>query len=130
VDKRIAQTMSYLLRCPRSLVPKAMRACKYTLDESSHPTLQMVIRRSYAKATGGKLKSPPKIIDSAATTTVSPMTNVNRDDNNNADMQQPTSKENQTNDKQMNNEQMMNDQTMNERTTMNKQTDNERSNER
>ncbi len=63
-----------------------MRACKYTLDESSHPTLQMAICRSYAKATGGKLKSPPKIIDkySAATTKVLPMTNVNRDDNNNA----------------------------------------------
>ena len=77
VDKRIAQTVSYLLRCPRSSVPEAMRACKYTLDESSHPTLQMAIRRSYAKATGGKLKSPPEIIDkySAATTTVSPMTN-------------------------------------------------------
>ncbi len=74
VDKRIAQTVSYLLRCPRSMVPEAMRACKYTLDESSHPTLQMAIRRSYAKATGGKLKSPPKIY-SAATTTVSPMTN-------------------------------------------------------
>ena len=77
VDKRIAQTVSYLLRCPRSSVPEAMRACKYTLDESSHPTLQMAIRRSYAKATGGKLKSPPEIIDkySAAATTVSPMTN-------------------------------------------------------
>jgi hypothetical protein len=54
-----------------------MRACKYTFDESSHPTLQMAIRRSYAKATGGKLKSPPEIIDkySASATTVSPMTN-------------------------------------------------------
>ncbi len=92
----------------------------------------MAIRRSYAKATGGKLKSPPEIIDkySAATTTVLPMTNVNRDDNNNADMQQPTSKENQTNDKRMNNEQTMNDQTMNEQTTMNKRTDNEQSNDR
>jgi hypothetical protein len=107
-----------------------MRACKYTLDESSHPTLQMAIRRSYAKATGGKLKSPPEIIDSAATTKVSPMTNVNRDDNNNTDTQQPTLKENQTNDKRMNNEQTMNEQSQNERTTMNKQTNNERSNKR
>jgi hypothetical protein len=55
---------------------------------------------------------------------------VDRDDNNNADMQQPTSKERQTNDKHMNNEKRMNDQTMNERTTMNKQTDDEQSNER
>jgi hypothetical protein len=113
-------------------VPEAMRACKYTLDESSHPKLQMAIRRSYAKATGGKLKSPPEIIDkySAATTIVSLMTNVNRDDNNNADTQRPTSKENQTNDKRMNNEQTMKNQTMNEQTTMNKRTDNKRSNER
>ncbi len=89
----------------------------------------MAIRCSYAKATGGKLKSPPEIY-SAATTTVSPITNVNRDDNNNAVTQQPTSKEKQTNDKQINNEQTMNDQTVNEQTTMNKRTNDERSNER
>ncbi len=38
---------------------------------------------------------------------------VDRDNNNNADTQQPTSKENQTNDKRMNNEQTMNKRLMN-----------------
>jgi hypothetical protein len=35
VDVRIAHTLAYLLRCPRSSVPEAMRACKFTLDESA-----------------------------------------------------------------------------------------------
>ena len=77
VDKRIGHTVSYLLRCPRSSVPKAMRACKYTLDESGDPAKQTAIRHSYAKDTRGKLKSPPEVIDTltAAMTTVSPLTN-------------------------------------------------------
>ena len=55
VDVRIAHTVAYLLRCPRSLVPEAMRACKFTLDESASRSKQMTIRRSFAKkATGGR----------------------------------------------------------------------------
>jgi hypothetical protein len=67
---------AYLLRCPRSSVPEGMRACKFTLDESENRSKQMTIRRSLA-AQNGKLAPPPNVIDTmtAATTTVSPLTN-------------------------------------------------------
>jgi hypothetical protein len=48
VDVRIAHTVAYLLRCSRSSVPEAMRACKFTLDESENRSKQMTIRRSLA----------------------------------------------------------------------------------
>ena len=48
VDVRIAHTVAYLLRCPRSSVPEAMRACKFTLDESENRSTQVTIRRSLA----------------------------------------------------------------------------------
>ena len=62
MDVRIAHTVAYLLRCPRSSVPEAMRACKFTLDESASRSKQMTIRRSFAKkATGGKLVPLPDV---------------------------------------------------------------------
>ncbi len=73
--------VAYLLQCPRSSVPEAMRACEFTLDESENRPKQMTIRRSLAaqKATGGKLAPHPHpdVIDTvtAGTTTVSPLTN-------------------------------------------------------
>ena len=75
MDVRIAHTVAYLLRCPRSSVPEAMRACKFSLNESESRSRQMTIRRSFAK------KAPPDIIDTAtaATTTVSPLTTVRGD---------------------------------------------------
>ena len=48
MDVRIAHTVAYLLRCSRSSVPEAMRACKFTLDESENRSKQMTIRRSLA----------------------------------------------------------------------------------
>ncbi len=77
VDVRIAHTVAYLLQCPRSLVPEAMRACKFTLDKSASRSKQMAIRRSFVKSTGGKLFPPHDVIDgaTAGTTTVSPLTN-------------------------------------------------------
>jgi hypothetical protein len=78
VDVRVAHTVTFLLRCPRSSVPEAMRACKYTFDESASRSKQMAIRRSFAKATGGELVAPPDVILAAVTatmTTVSPLTN-------------------------------------------------------
>ena len=78
VDERVAHTVAFLLRCPGSSVPEAMRACKYTLEEIGDPAKQMVIRRSFAKATGGTAKTPPpNVIDAltVGTTTVSPLTN-------------------------------------------------------
>ena len=43
VDVCIAHTVAYLLQCPRSLVPEAMRVCKFTLDESENRPKQMTI---------------------------------------------------------------------------------------
>ncbi len=60
MDVRIAHTVVYLLRCPRSSVPEAIWACKFTLDKSASQSKQMMIRRSFAKkATGGKFAPPP-----------------------------------------------------------------------
>ena len=80
VDVRIAHTVAYLLQCPRSSVPEAMQACKFTLDESENRSKQMTICHSLAaqKATGGKVAPPPPyVIDTvtAAATTVLPLTN-------------------------------------------------------
>ena len=54
VDVCIAHTMAYLLRCPLSSVPEAMRASKFSLNESESRSRQMTIRRSFAK------KPPPR----------------------------------------------------------------------
>ena len=78
MDERIAHTVTFLLRCPGSTVPEAMRACKFSLEESLHPAKQMAVRRSFAKASAGKAVAPPDVIVAAATattTTVSPLTN-------------------------------------------------------
>jgi hypothetical protein len=37
-----------------------MWACKYTLEDSADQSMQMAIRRSFAKATGGKEIAPPQ----------------------------------------------------------------------
>jgi hypothetical protein len=77
VDERIAHTVTFLLRCPGSTVPEAMRACKFSLEESLHPAKQMAVRRSFAKASAGKAVAPPDVIDAltVGTMTVSPLTN-------------------------------------------------------
>ncbi len=77
-DPRVERTVAYLLRCPRSTVPEAMRASKFSLAENSHPTKQMAVRRAYGKASGGKTKPPPTNLvetSTAGTLTVSPLTN-------------------------------------------------------
>jgi hypothetical protein len=76
MDECIAHTVAFMLWCPGSLVPEAMWASKYSLEESGNPVIQMAIRRSFAKATGGTLKAPSVVIDAltAATTTVLPLT--------------------------------------------------------
>jgi hypothetical protein len=58
VEVHSAHTVAYLLRCPRSLVLEAMRVCKFSLEESGNPAKQMALRRSFSKATGGKLVPP------------------------------------------------------------------------
>ena len=77
VDERIAHTVAFILRCPGLLVPEAMRACIFTLEESGNPAKQMAVHRSFAaKATNGKLVAPPNVINelTVGTTTVLPLT--------------------------------------------------------
>ena len=57
-DKRIATTVAFILKCPASTVPQAMRACKFSDKESKHAGMQMAVRRARDKALAGK-KSPP-----------------------------------------------------------------------
>ena len=80
VDKRIGRTVAYLLRFPRSTVPEAMQACKFSDKESKHTRKQMAVRRAGEKANSAKRKSPPppNVVDASTvgTTTVSPMTST------------------------------------------------------
>ena len=78
MDERITRTVTFLLRCPGSSVPEAMRACKFSMEESVHTVNQMAVRRSFSKANGGKAIDPPPNVIKAltvGTTTVSPLTN-------------------------------------------------------
>ena len=68
-DGRVPHAVAFLLRCRGAKVPEAMRAAKFTLKESLDTTKQMAIRRAYAKAIGGKTKSPFSVsVDAAANT--------------------------------------------------------------
>ncbi len=51
VDKPIGRTIAYLLRCPRSTVPEAMRACKFSDKESMYARKQMAVHRADSNAT-------------------------------------------------------------------------------
>ena len=80
VDKRIQRTVAYLLRCPRSSVPEAMRACKFSDKESSNAGKHMAVRRAREKAASGKrIPPPPNVIDTSTVgvSTVSPITGAN-----------------------------------------------------
>jgi len=59
-DKRIATTVAFILKCPASTVPQAMRACKFSDKESKHAGMQMAVRRARDKALAGKKRPPPK----------------------------------------------------------------------
>ena len=77
VDERITRTVAILLRCPGLLVPETMWAGKLFLEESGNPAKQMAVRRSFAKANGGKAIAPPPSVINALTvgmTTVLPLT--------------------------------------------------------
>ena len=75
-DARIGHAVQFLLRCQGAKVPEAMRAVKFTLEESSDATKQMAVRRAYTKAIGGKTKSPfPESVDAVTNnSSLSPLT--------------------------------------------------------
>jgi hypothetical protein len=60
VDKRIKRTVAYLLRCPRSSVPEAMRACKFSDKESKDARKQMAVHRADSNATTNQLRDQQK----------------------------------------------------------------------
>ena len=59
-DKCIATTVAFILKCPASTVPQAVRACKFSDKESKHAGMQMAVRRARDKALAGKKRPPPK----------------------------------------------------------------------
>ena len=70
--KRIEHTTTYLLRCPASTVPEAMRASRFINMESSNSAKQMAVIDAKKNAT-----PPNTIIDSSTlvgTSKVSPLT--------------------------------------------------------
>ena len=70
VDTRIAKAAAFKLRCKSASIPEAMRACKFTLAESSNPAKQMAIRRAYEKAIGGKTKATLVSVSLSATSDI------------------------------------------------------------
>ena len=60
VDKRIECTITYLLRCPRSSVPEAMRACKFSDKESKDARKQMAVHRADSNATTNQQRDQQK----------------------------------------------------------------------
>jgi hypothetical protein len=56
-DKRIEHAVAFLLRCQGASVPEAMRAAKFTLEESLNTAKQMAVHCAYAKAIFGNTKS-------------------------------------------------------------------------
>ena len=76
MDEHVAHTVAYLLQGPQLLVPEAMQACKFTLEESLNlnHSKQMLINCAFDKATGGKLAEVHINALTTAMTTVSPLT--------------------------------------------------------
>ena len=75
-DVRTGHVVEFLLQCQGAKVPEAMRAAKFTLEESVDTTKQMAVRRAYTKATGGNPKSLfPVSVDAVTnTSSLSPLT--------------------------------------------------------
>ena len=61
VDVRIAHTVAYLLRCPRSSVPEAMRACKFSDKESKDARKQMAVHRADSNTTTNQQRDQQKL---------------------------------------------------------------------
>ncbi len=59
-DKHIRRVVRYLLRCPRSTVPEAMRACKFSDKESKDAGKQMAVHRTDSNATTNQQRDQQK----------------------------------------------------------------------
>jgi hypothetical protein len=79
VDKRIAHAVSFKLRCPEVSIPEAVRATKFTLEESLNTAKQMAFRRAYEKAIGAQKNVPSAVSVTKSKRTgssLSPMTEL------------------------------------------------------
>ncbi len=59
-DKCIRRTVPYLLRCPRSTVPEAMRVYKFSDKESKDARKQMAVHRTDSNATSNQRRDQQK----------------------------------------------------------------------
>ena len=75
-DVRTGHAVEFLLRCQGAKVPEAMRAAKFTLEESLDTTKQMAVRSASENAANGKrIALPPNLVEApTAALTVFPMT--------------------------------------------------------
>jgi hypothetical protein len=92
VDKRIKRTVAYLLRCPRSTVPEAMRACKFSDKESKDARKQMAVHRTDSNATTNQQRDQQKwvVVVVAIVTATAAATMVTRQRDGDTTTQQPT----------------------------------------
>ncbi len=91
-DKRIGRTVAYLLRCLRSTVPEAMRACKFSDKESKDAGKQMEVRRADSNTTTNQQRDQQKlaVLVAVIVTAVAAATMATRWRDGNATTQQPT----------------------------------------
>jgi hypothetical protein len=92
VDKRIKRTVAYLLRCPRSTVPEAMRVCKFSDKESKDARKQMAVHRADSNTTTNLQRDQQKlaVVVTAIVTAVAAATTTTRWRDGDATTQKPT----------------------------------------
>ena len=81
-----------LLRCPRSTVPEAMRACKFSDKESKDAGKQMAVHRADSNTTINQQSNQQKwaVAMAAIVTATAAVTTATRRRDGNATTQQPT----------------------------------------
>ncbi len=94
VDKRTKRTVAYLLRCPRSTVPEAMRVCRFSDKESKDARKQMAVHRADSNTTTNQRRDQQKwaVVVAAIVTATAAVTMATQQRNGNATTQQPTNK--------------------------------------
>ncbi len=88
MDKRIEHTVAYLLRCPRSSVPEAMRALNFSDKESKDARKQMAVHRADSNATTNQQRDQKKwvVVVAAIVTATTAATTVTQRRNDDATM--------------------------------------------
>ena len=92
MDVRIAHTVAYLLRCPRSAVPEAIRACKFSDKQSKDTRKQLAVHHADNNTTTNQQRDQQKwavVVVAIVTATAAAATATRRRDGD-ATTQQPT----------------------------------------